>query len=167
MQKVLIIRGPLGIGKSTISKLVAKKLNGTYYSIDDILAKNKLDICDEKIGCIPESNFIRGNELLLNSIKKDLRNNISVVIDGNFYQKGALIHLLEELKEYEPKVFTLKADVKICIQRDSQRKVPHGEGAAMAVHNLVSKFDYGFIVKNEDSNIEEKVNEIISKLIQK
>ena len=37
MNKVIIIRGPLGSGKTTIAKEVARKLNAEYISIDSIV----------------------------------------------------------------------------------------------------------------------------------
>jgi shikimate kinase len=39
----VIIRGPLGCGKSTISKELAKKINAKYFSIDKILKENNLE----------------------------------------------------------------------------------------------------------------------------
>ena len=36
--------------------------------------------------------------------------------------------------------------MKICIKRDSKRKKSYGEGAAAAVHSLVSRFDYGTVI---------------------
>jgi tRNA uridine 5-carbamoylmethylation protein Kti12 len=168
MKRLIIIRGPLGIGKSTISKLVAKNISGKYFSIDGILEKHDLEnVRDEKAGCIAESAFIRANKILLPTLKENLEKDISVVVDGNFYWEGAIKHLIEELKDYEPIVFDLKARVEVCIERDSHRNPPHGEGAARAVHNLVSRFEYGIAIKNEDSDIDEKVNEIVSKIIQK
>lgn len=167
MKRLIVIRGPLGIGKSTISKLVAKKINGKYFSIDGILDDHNLTKEDKKAGCRAESEFVRANEILLPTLKENLEKDISVVVDGNFYWEGAIKHLIEELKDYNPIVFDLKARVEVCIERDSHRNPPHGEGAARAVHNLVSRFEYGIAIKNEDSDIDEKVNEIISKIIQK
>lgn len=167
MKRLIVIRGPLGIGKSTISKLVAKKINGKYFSIDGILDDHNLTKEDKKAGCRAESEFVRANEILLPTLKENLEKDISVVVDGNFYWEGAIKHLIEELKDYNPIVFDLKARVEVCIERDSHRNPPHGEGAARAVHNLVSRFESGIAIKNEDSDIDEKVNEIISKIIQK
>lgn len=168
MKRLIVIRGPLGIGKSTISKLVAKKIGGKYFSVDGVLEEHDLEkVRDEKAGCIAESAFIRTNEILLPTLKENLEKDIAVVVDGNFYWEGALKHLIEELKHYDPVVFDLKARVEVCIERDSHRNPPHGEGAARAVHNLVSRFDYGIAIKNEDSDIDEKVNEIVSQIVLK
>ena len=85
MVKAIIIRGPLGIGKSTISKLVADKFDGKYYSIDDILAEHGLDKRGKNEECISKKNFIKTNELALPRIKENLENGIYTIIDGNFY----------------------------------------------------------------------------------
>ena len=51
MKKVIIIRGPLGSGKTTISKLIADKINANYYSIDNVLERYNLDLCDDTLDC--------------------------------------------------------------------------------------------------------------------
>ena len=160
MKQVIIIRGPLGVGKSTISKMLAKKIAATYYSIDSCLSEHKLDVIPEGEPCIPLKSFIQVNDILLPSIKRDLENNSGVIIDGNFYHKDQLIDLCDKLKEYDSLVITLKAPVEKCIQRDSKRKPPHGKWAAIAVHSLVSKFDAGTVIENLD--IERTMNKIIS-----
>lgn len=98
MSKVIIIRGPLGIGKSTISKELAKILNGVYISIDEVLSKNDLDKMPEGEN-IPVSHFIKANELIIEEIKNNLKKNISVIVDGNFYYKEALEHLVNLFKK--------------------------------------------------------------------
>jgi len=43
MEYCIIIRGPAGVGKTTIAKKLAKYLNADYASIDKIMKENKLD----------------------------------------------------------------------------------------------------------------------------
>lgn len=43
-------------------------------------------------------------------------------------------------------IFTLKAPVEVCIERDKNRAETYGEDAARAVHSLVSRFDYGMVI---------------------
>ena len=164
MSKIIIIRGPLGIGKSTISKKLAKDLDAEYFSVDELLTKNKLDVIDFEIGFIPEENFLKINELIHPEIMENINKNKSVVIDGNFYHKTVLEHLLSKFNQKDAFVFTLKANKDICIKRDSQREKPHGVVAATAVHELVSRFDYGEVILNEDDDIEEKIKLIKTKL---
>ena len=164
MSKIIIIRGPLGIGKSTISKKLAKDLVATYFSVDEILAKNKLDVIDFEIGCIPEENFLKINDLIIPLIQENINKNKSVVVDGNFYHKIVLEHLISKLNQKDVFVFTLKASKDICINRDAQREKSYGVVAATAVHELVSRFDYGEVILNEDDDVEQKIKVIKDKL---
>ena len=43
MSYIIIIRGPLGVGKSTVSKELAKKLKGRHIPIDKVLEENNLE----------------------------------------------------------------------------------------------------------------------------
>ena len=161
MSYFVIIRGPLGVGKSTVTKILAQKLNAKYFSVDQILAENKLDVVDEKIGCIPEENFLKVNQIIIQDI---LKNNQSVVIDGNFYYQNQIENLIQNIP-FKSFVFTLTAPVKICIQRDSARPSPHGKWAAIAVHSLVSKFNFGEVVDVSNLTVDQSVEKIFSKLI--
>lgn len=159
MNYYIIIRGPLGVGKSTIAKALAKKLNAEHISIDKVLEENKLD--KVKVKCIPLKNFIKANEIVLSKAKKYLDKKKIVIFDGCFYHKEQIKHLIRNLK-YKYLVFTLKAKLEVCIKRDSKRKIKYGKEAAKAVHNLVSQFDYGTIINTENKSINEVVNEILT-----
>lgn len=163
MSYCIIIRGPLGIGKSTIAVKLAEALKGKYISIDSILKKNDLDHIDEKEGCITLKNFIKANEIELPVILNSLKQGKIVVIDGNFYHKEQIEHLEKELN-VSCYVFTLKAPLKICIERDSKRTKAYGIEATKAVYNLVFRFDYGEVINIGDKTTEEVVEEIISHL---
>jgi shikimate kinase len=156
----VIIRGPLGIGKSTISLALAKKLNATYISFDKVLEENGLDKIDDDF--TPE-DFIKANEIVLPKIKKDLARGKVVILDGCFYFKEQINHLEENLpgKFY---AFDLKASLDSCIKRDSKRKRVYGEEAARAVYNLVAKFDCGFPINTEGKTAEETIKEILEKI---
>ncbi len=158
----IIIRGPLGIGKSTIAKALAKKLKATYISFDKVLSENGLDKIDDDF--TPE-DFIKANEIVLPIIKKDLSEGKIVILDGCFYFKEQIEHLQENLsdiaKEY---AFDLKASLDSCIKRDSKRKRVYGEEAARAVYNLVAKFGYGTAIDTENKNEKEVAEFIIKSL---
>jgi tRNA uridine 5-carbamoylmethylation protein Kti12 len=158
MTYLIIIRGPLGIGKSTMSKLLAKKINVEYLSIDKVLENNKLDKI--KGECIPLKNFIEANNIVLPILKEKLKMK-SVIIDGNFYHKEQIEHLTKEVKN-KCLVFTLKAPLETCIERDKLRKNSYGKDAAKEVHNLVSRFDYGIIIDTDKKTEEQVVEEILS-----
>ena len=161
MSYYIIIRGPLGIGKSTVAKSLAKFLNGKYSSIDDVLAENGLDKIDKNEGSIPVKNFIKGNEIVIPKIKQSLDNGKVVIIDGNFYHQEQIIHLENNLP-FKHYVFTLKATLEVCIKRDAERKNSYGEDAATAVYNLVSAFDYGIIINTENKTVQQTIKEMVT-----
>jgi len=160
MAYFIIIRGPLGCGKSTIAKMLARKLNANYISVDDVLEKNRLDDIDPEIGCIPAKNFIKANEMMLPQARKDLEGGKIVIFDACFYHKEPIEHLIKELP-YQSFVFTLKAPLETCIERDMRRGKTHGEAAAKDVHRLVSRFDYGTVI-DVTRPVNTSVNGIIS-----
>jgi len=158
----IILRGPLGIGKTTISKKLSKILGAHHVSMDEVLEKNGLDKVDENAGCIPLENFIKADELILPKIREKLDRSRIVIFDGCFYHKKQIEHLISSLN-FPNFVFTLKAPLTVCIERDSKRQKPLGQDAAEAVHNLVSKFDYGKII-NAGKSEKEIIREITSKI---
>ena len=159
--KLIIIRGPLGIGKTTIAKRIADKIKGEYFSIDDVLAEINLDHVDEEEGCIPLKNFLKVNQIIKPKIKSLIDNKISVIVDGNFYHKLQIEDLTRGF-EKDSVVFSLVAPLDICIERDAARPNSHGKEAAEAVYNLVSRFNYGQIIDTNNMSIDQIVLQIIS-----
>jgi broad-specificity NMP kinase len=150
----IIIRGPLGIGKTTIAKILCKKLNLKYISFDQVLKDNGLDRKDDKFTA---SDYIRANQIVLKSIRS------STVFDGCFYFRQQITHLKKHLKG-KVYVFTLKASLKTCMARDKGRKKSYGKDAAEAVYVMVNRFDYGTTIETDDKTIKEVVNDIIGNL---
>jgi tRNA uridine 5-carbamoylmethylation protein Kti12 len=161
MSYYIIIRGPLGCGKSTICKEIAKHLDATVCSIDQVLAKNNLEN-DWEAGYISQKNFKRANEIVIPKAKKLLEKNKIVIFDGNFYWKSQIEYLTSTLK-YPCYSFTLKADMKTCIRRDSNRPKPHGEDAARAVFSKSTEFDYGIII-DVTKSLKDCISKILSNL---
>ena len=161
MIKLIIIRGPLGVGKSTVATKLAQELNAYYVSIDSILKENDLDKVEGE--GIPIKNFLKGNEIAMPQIKEALEDEKPVIVDGCFYHKEQIEHFIENLP-VEHIVFTLKAPVETCISRDKGKDLSYGEGAAMAVHNMVSRFDYGTIIETEGQTLNQTLNEITQHL---
>ena len=163
MSFLVIIRGPLGVGKSTIAKLVASKIKAIHFSIDDVLSKNGLDQTDEKEGCIPLANFLKVNKIILPQLKKAIRSGTSGVVDGNFYHQSQIDDLIKKLP-LQSFVFTLTAPLEVCIQRDLQRPKSYGKVAAAAVYNLVSRFSCGQTIDTSLLSVDDTVNLVISNL---
>ncbi|NCS71516.1 MAG: ATP-binding protein [Candidatus Aenigmarchaeota archaeon] len=162
MSYFIIIRGPLGCGKSTIARKLVDILNAEYISIDEILAKNGLDEINPKIGCISEDNFIKANEAIIPHANEMLSKGRVVIFDACFYHKKPIEHLIKKLK-FPYYIFTLKAPLEVCIERDSKREKKHGKNAARDVYKLVSKFDYGIVI-DVSKSVDKSVEEILSYL---
>ncbi|MSR85713.1 hypothetical protein EXS71_04770, partial [Candidatus Uhrbacteria bacterium] len=160
--KSIIIRGPLGVGKSTVAKAVAEMISGIYISVDEILDQNGLDKAVEGEG-IPLSNFLIANEYIAAEAQRTNGLGKSVVVDGNFYHKEQIDQLVRLLGE-DVAVFTFKASVETCIARDAARATPYGEDATRAVHMFVSAFDYGTVIDSERQNIQETVQSVLETL---
>ena len=141
MSYFIIIRGPLGVGKSTISERLAKLLGAKHICIDRVLDEHNLTH-DKECGYISQRSFKKANELVAPRVKKLLEKGMIVVIDGNFYWKSAIEHLISRLN-YPHHVFTLQAPVELCIERDSKRQKKHGRNAALVVHKKAMEFEYG------------------------
>lgn len=158
----IIIRGPLGCGKSTIAEKLSKVLNAEHISIDKVFEEHGLDKTDSEAECIPSENFIKANEIILPDAKNKLQNGRVVIFDACFYHKEPIEDLIQKLS-FPHFIFTLKAPVEVCIDRDSKRDKVYGEDAARAVHTLVSRLDCGVVI-NATKPLDKIIEEILSYL---
>lgn len=157
----VIIRGPLGCGKSTIAKRLAKILKAKYFAVDKVLDEHGLTK-DKEVGYTSQRSFIKANEILVPEAKRILDSGKPVVFDGNFYWKSQIDDLIKRLG-FQHHVFTLKAPLKVCIERDRQRGKTHGEDAARAVYKKSTEFDYGVVI-GVNQPLNECVKDIFSHL---
>jgi len=156
---IVIIRGPAAVGKSTISKIVAKKINALHISFDDILSRHNLDIIEGD--GISAENFIKGNEIALDIVNQ-LKPKV-IVLDGCFYRDEQIKHVLKNFvgKHF---IFTLKAKVEDCIRRNKERGNPMSEKAICDVFKLVSKKEYGIVINTSRKTIKQIAQEILDHL---
>ncbi len=157
----IIIRGPLGIGKSTISEKLSKKLNAKYVAYDRILDENNIEEWED--GYVSIRSFLKANEIASKKAKKLLDKGKAVIFDGNFYFKEQIEDLINKL-DFPHYVFTLKAPLKVCITRDSKRKKIHGKDATEEVYRKSTSFKYGEIIDTNNKSVEEVINEIMERL---
>lgn len=154
----IIIRGPLGCGKSTIAKALCQNLNAKYFAIDKILEEHNLEGWEN--GYISQKSFIKANEIAAPKAKNYLKKGLPVVFDGNFYYKNQIEDLIKRL-DFTHYVFTLKAPLNICIERDSKRKKAHGKDAAEAVYRKSGEFGYGIVI-DATKPLNECIEEILN-----
>ncbi|KKW43041.1 MAG: hypothetical protein UY92_C0001G0055 [Candidatus Magasanikbacteria bacterium GW2011_GWA2_56_11] len=144
------------MGKTTVSKLLAKKLGAEYLSVDKILSDNNLDKDDD----ISVENFLKANEIIT-GISDGNRG--PYVIDGNFYYQKQIDDLKNRFKDGVA-IFTITSTVEKCIKRDAQREKVYGEDSVRYVYMVVSKVKAGIEIDNTDLTIEETIQTIIDNL---
>jgi predicted kinase len=152
----VIIRGPLGIGKSTVSARLATEIRGEHIFIDQILDEHNLWDSGRA------SEFLRANRFAAELSGPLLANGTPVIFDGNFYWKSVLADLLGRL-DYPHVVFTLRAPLGVCIDRDRGRTQPYGASAAKAVFSKSTRFDYGRVV-DATGSVDDILREVRSHL---
>lgn len=157
MAYCIIIRGPAGVGKTTIAQALAKSLDADYFSFDTIMEENNLDTVSR--GGISSENFIKANEIIIPLIVQKKK----VVLDGCFYRKKQISHLLRKLKT-TVYLFTLHANVAECLKRNQTRNNPMNEENIKQVHTLVSQVKIGTMIKTSGKSVQQIVSEIVHHL---
>jgi predicted kinase len=143
MSYYALIRGPLGSGKTTVSRRVAEATGSTYISIDQIL--EEADLEEWEGGFISQRSFLRANEIAARRARDPLKGGTPVIFDGNFYWKSQIADLVDRLN-FPHWVFTLSAPLEVCVERDSRREPPHGRTATEEVFDKSTEFDAGVVI---------------------
>ncbi len=157
----MIIRGPLGSGKTTIAKKLAKTLGAEYIAIDRIVDQHGLDKEKEQ-GYISRRSFMKANNIVLPKTVEMLDKGKQIIFDGNFYWRSQIEDLIKRLN-FPHFIFTLKAPLEVCVQRDKDRSNSHGQDAAEAVYRKSTEFDYGTLI-DVTKPVEQSLEKMLSKL---
>ena len=158
MKKLIIIRGPLGVGKTTVSKLLSQNLHLEYLSLDKIVDDSNL-VPPNSDG-IPLESYLKANEIILSLANKSEN---SFIIDGCFYYQEQINDLVNKF-DNNVEIFTLTSHVEKCIERDSKRPKVYGEDSARFVHMATTKIQAGHEIDNTDLTAEETVEKIMKKI---
>jgi predicted kinase len=140
MGYLVIVRGPLGVGKSVVARRLARRLGGRYISIDEILEHHALE--EWSHGYISLRSFLRANELAARLARTALRRGTPAVVDGNFYYRRQVDDLARRLR-VPWLVFSLHAPLRECLRRDARRTPSFGAGAVRAVFHKVARVAVG------------------------
>ncbi|HTP54646.1 MAG TPA: AAA family ATPase [Thermoplasmata archaeon] len=151
-----MIRGPLGVGKTTVARLLAGRIHAEYISIDGILEENDLWVD----GGLEE--FLRANKIAVARATTPLEQDRPAILDGNFYWEEQLKDLGDRLG-CSGHIFTLMAPLSVCIARDAGREHPHGASAAREVYRKSTRFAAGIEV--DASAPAERVVELLASLL--
>jgi adenylate kinase family enzyme len=160
MSYYMFFHGTLGSGKSTCAKKLAKLLDAKRIDLDAVLKKNKLDHQASNSACISAYNFIKGLDLVIPLAKELLEEGKIVIFDGCLYHQEVLEYLQEKLS-FPNYVFTFKASLEVCIERDKNREKTIGKGVAEEVYKLVKNNNFGILIDNDKKSIEEAIKEIV------
>jgi predicted kinase len=155
----LILRGPLGVGKTTISVPLARALGARAVSIDELL--DELPSITWEAGYISPRTFGEANRLAAERAEPLLRSGTRVIFDGNFYWKSQIEDLVERLP-YPHDVFTLLAPLAVCLERDRTRAKPLGRKATQDVYRKSTEFSYGIRI-DADRPLRAIVDEILAR----
>jgi tRNA uridine 5-carbamoylmethylation protein Kti12 len=128
----VVVRGPLGAGKTTVARALATAIPGAYISIDTLLERDEWDGGSEEL-------FLRTNREAVREARPSLERRVPVVFDGNFYWPR-VIHDLGRRLAYPHAVYALRVPLPLCIERDRARSVSYGEEATREVFEKVRPF---------------------------
>ena len=131
----IVLRGPLGAGKSTVARALAREIGALVIPVDDLLDELGWDGGSERL-------FLRANDVIARRARPVLANGRRVIIDGNFYWRSALDDLSARLP-YPGHVFRLEVPLATCIERDRDRTESHGAVAAREVYVKVARVPIG------------------------
>lgn len=157
----IIIRGPLGSGKTTISRRLSLELGAHYVSIDEILEEYNLEEWEE--GYVSLTSFIRANEIAVKLALKYLVEGRAVVFDGNFYYRSQIEDLENRLIGHSPQIFTLGVPLHMCIERDAMRRQSFGPEATGEVFRKSAGVDRGIVI-DATGSVADTINRILTKL---
>ena len=154
MSFYVILRGPLGVGKTTVATALARSIEGVAVSIDAIADP---DWDGGSLGL-----YLRANRVAARRARDALARGTPVVIDGCFYWKTQLRDLERRLP-FAHTVITLRAPLSICVRRDAGRAVVHGAAATRQVYRKVTRLQYGLPV-DASRGVAATVREVRSRL---
>lgn len=147
----MLLRGPLGVGKSTVARRLARVIGGRPWSIDAVLEEEHLEVWDDDR--ISLGSFLRANTTVVSEARAVIARGTPAIVEGNFYWREAIDDLVRRLRSPHF-AFTLTAPLAVCVERDRRRPpTPPGRSpragdclgaeATAAVYGLVAAVPYG------------------------
>jgi predicted kinase len=154
MAYVLIMRGPLGVGKTTVARRLGESIGADVVSVDRLLEEHGLEEWDTDR--ISVRSFLRANDFAVAVVARNLRTRRSTIVEGNFYWAEQLDDLIARI-DAPSLVVRLEAPVAVCLERDARRPVAPpgtvpqagnrmGEQAVRDVYGFVAAVERGTVV---------------------
>ena len=123
--QIIIITGPSGVGKTTISKKLSQALdNSVYISLDTLrsFVKNGYQspaTFKQTAAVIKQSSLARNCALFI--AKAYYKNGFNIIVDDVLYKKS-FVFWTKKLKNYNFKIIVLKEELKTIIKRNTLKK---------------------------------------------
>jgi len=150
---IIFLNGSINSGKSTIAKLLAKKLGNS--------AIVEIDSLREFIDWMPLDESIPINlENAVAVVKVFVKNNLNVIIPYPL-DKENYDYLVSELDGLH--AFTLSPRLEVALQDRGSRKLTQWEKERIKYHYSIgiNNPDFGIIIDNSDETEEETVSRIL------
>jgi len=158
----LIVRGPAGVGKSTISKLVSEKINAKVYHYDRIMKGFGYNyIPGEK--WVPLHKFISADKKMIPKFVNLLEKESNLILEGNFYHVEQINNLVSKIN-FLSVVVTLKGSLETCIKRNKDRGEKMAREVIEEVYSIMPEFKEGIHIDTDDKDVEKIVDEIMNHL---
>ncbi len=157
---IIFINGSINSGKSTVSKILAKRLNNTVILEIDVLRKF--------IHWLPLEKSIPINlENTCLLIKNFVKHNMNVIVPYPISQKNYDL-IMKHLNKLKTKIyfFTLDPSVNIALTNRGNRKLSVWEKNRIKHHYKIGihKPSFGEIINNSNDKPETTAEKIINKL---
>lgn len=155
MTKAILLRGPAGVGKSTIGKQLQEQLSGNWANLDVDLFKHMIS---------KESSLFRSDtahDVTLYFLEKLLQSDVSVVIE-EIFKEPFYYQTLKLFEKYNCEVLTvfLTAPADTVVQRDKERAKHKGEDTIRMLHNEISPLSEKLIIDTSRNTTQETVDQI-------
>lgn len=174
----ITISGKPGSGKSTVAKILARKLKLKYYSVGNIMKEiaSELGISLIELNKISEQDNTLDN--FLDSYQKQLNKRDNFILDSrlgfHFIKKSIKIFLDVDIKEAAKRIIKQKRDVEKArtikeMETLLKKRIKSEVKRYKKLYNInhLNKNNYDIIIDTTDKNQKQVVGIIIKKLFKK
>jgi len=162
MTYFLIIRGTAGVGKSTISKLVADRINAKVYHYDRIMKGFGFNyIPGEK--WIPLHKFLSADSKMIPKFISRFEKGENIILEGNFYHNEQVKNLVSKIG-FDCVIINLNGSLDTCIKRNKDRGEKMSQSVIEEVYGIMPKFEDGIDIETDGKEVKEIVDEIVNKI---